>query len=83
MACAPIECFEVTRMCSGERLEMRMMQPFDLSVSSYGGAECFEMLSHCHTTVPSATVPRTERQPQVRILLTSVHETSFTLKNLS
>jgi hypothetical protein len=46
-ACAPMECLDVTRMCEGERLEMRMMQPFDLSVSSYGADEYFGMLLHC------------------------------------
>ena len=60
MACAPMLCLDVTRMWRGERVEMRMMHPFDLCVSSYGGAECFGIASHCEHA-SQRPLPRTNK----------------------
>lgn len=43
----PTLCFEVTMMCEGVSAAMRMMQPLDLVVSSYGPVEYCGIASHC------------------------------------
>lgn len=42
----PRECLDVTRSFEGLSAAMKMMQPFDLSVSVYGGDVWFSSESH-------------------------------------
>lgn len=45
----PSECFEVMRSLSGVSAPMKMMQPFDFSVSVYGGVVCSSRAAHYQT----------------------------------
>lgn len=48
----PMLCLDVTTRCLASSAAMRMMQPFDLVVSSYGPVEYCAIVFHCEHEVP-------------------------------